>query len=232
MRQITGPRDIRFWVSVGTLVAFAAIFAIIAASVATSAPILKQDLQVSVYLHTHNNAVFVAFLYAITQLHSPVGMFIMAALFGIYLWRAGHRHWTLSLAMAMVGGMAINTILKLAFNRERPVWEDPFLTLSSASFPSGHTAGATLFYGFLGAYMVWTMRGAVGRALVVLGCVLMVALVGFSRIYLGAHYLTDVLAAVSMSIVWLVICLITVRAIAHRRAGASLTTAPATTPRD
>jgi undecaprenyl-diphosphatase len=217
MRHLTGPRDIRFWGAVGVLLAGAIIFAIIAASVATNAAILKQDLQVSVFLHTHNNAVFVGFLYAITQMHSPVGMSIIATLFGIYLWHVGHRHWTLSLAVALGGGMLINTALKFAFHRDRPVWEDPLLTLSSASFPSGHTAGATLFYGFLAAYMVWNTPEAWRRAIVVAGCTLMVALVGFSRIYLGAHYLSDVLAAVSMSIVWLVIVLIAVRGIAHRQ---------------
>src|SRR5690349_1229883 len=202
MRHLTGPRDVRFWSSVGVLIAASIVFAIIAASVATNAAILKQDLQVSVWLHTRNNAVFVGFLFAITQIHSPVGMAIIASLFGIYLWRAGHRHWVLSLAVALGGGMLINTLLKFAFNRDRPVWEDPLLTLSSASFPSGHTAGATLFYGFLAAYMVWNTPEAWRRAVVVAGCTLMVALVGFSRIYLGAHYLSDVLAAMSMSIVW------------------------------
>jgi len=48
----------------------------------------------------------------------------------------------------------------------------------------------------------------------------MVALVGFSRIYLGVHYLSDVLAAVSMSMVWLVGCLLGVRGLAHRRGAA------------
>jgi undecaprenyl-diphosphatase len=220
MRHLTGPRDIRFWFAIGTLVVCAAAFAAIAASVATTAPILKQDMQVSVWLHTHNNAVFVGFLYAITQVHSPVGMTLIASLFGFYLWRARHHYWVLSLALALGGGMLLNTLLKLAFNRDRPTFEDPLLTLSSASFPSGHTAGATLFYGFLAAYMVWNTRDKWRHAIVVAGCSLMVALVGFSRIYLGAHYLSDVLAAMSMSIVWLVICLIAVRGLAHRRGAA------------
>ena len=117
--------------------------------------------------------------------------------------------------------MMLNTALKYLFDRARPTWDDPILTLSSASFPSGHTAGATLFYGFLAAYMVWNMKKAWPRAIVVACCALMVAVVGFSRIYLGAHYLSDVLAAMSMSMVWLVICLISVRGLAHRRGAAA-----------
>ena len=220
MKHLTGPRDIRFWIAIGVLVSASIVFALIAASVATTAPILKQDLQVSVWLHTHGSPVFTAFLYAITQLHSPLGMCIMAALLCIWLWRRHHHYWTLSLALAVPGGMLVNTAIKYLFDRARPSWEDPLFTLSSASFPSGHTAGATLFYGFIAAYMVWHLKKAWERALVVAGCALMVAVVGFSRIYLGVHYLTDVLAAISMSIVWLVICLIAVRGLAHRRGAA------------
>ncbi|HUQ29309.1 MAG TPA: phosphatase PAP2 family protein [Usitatibacter sp.] len=220
MRHLTGPRDIRFWAAIGALVAAGIAFAIIAASVATTAPILKQDLQVSVYLHTHGNPVFTAFLVAITQLHSPLGMTIMAALLGVWLWREKHHYWTLSLALAVPGGMLINTIIKYIFHRDRPVWDDPLFTLSSASFPSGHTAGATLFYGFIAAFMVWNMKTLGPRLIAVTGCALMVALVGFSRIYLGVHYLSDVLAAMSVAIVWLVICLISVRGLAHRRGAA------------
>ena len=220
MKHLTGPRDVRFWIAIGSLVTASAAFALIAASVWTTAPILKQDLQVSVFLHTHNNPVFTAFLYAITQLHSPLGMTIMAVALGIVLWRQGHHYWTLSLALAVPGGMLVNTAIKYIFHRSRPTWDDPLFVLSSASFPSGHTAGATLFYGFIAAYMVWNTKEAWRQAVIVAGCVFMVALVGFSRIYLGVHYLSDVLAAMSMSIVWLVICLIGVRGLAHRRGAA------------
>ena len=211
------PRDIRFWTAIVILVVAAAAFGLIAASVATTAPILKQDLQVSVWLHTHGNPVFTAFLVAITTVHSPVGMSIMAALVAILLWRQGHRYWTLSLLLAVPGGMIMNTVVKILFHRARPTWDDPLLTLDSASFPSGHAAGAMLFYGFLAAYMVWNMKHVWPRVIAVTGCMLMVALVGFSRIYLGVHYLSDVLAAMSLATVWLVACLLAVRGLAHRR---------------
>jgi undecaprenyl-diphosphatase len=64
------------------------------------------------------------------------------------------------------------------------------------------------------------MKTAWPRVIAVVGCTFMVALVGFSRIYLGVHYLSDVLAAVSMSMVWLVGCLLGVRGLAHRRGAA------------
>jgi membrane-associated phospholipid phosphatase len=218
--QITRPRDIRFWVAILVLVTASAAFAAIAYSVMEKAPILKQDMQVSVWLHTHNNAVFLAFLYAITEVHSPVGMTVIAALFGFWLWRSGHHYWTLSLAMAVPGGMLVNTIIKELVHRARPVWDDPVLTLSSTSFPSGHTAGATLFYGFVAAFIVWNTKEPWRHVVTVICCVLMVALVGFSRIYLGVHYLSDVLGAVSISLVWLVLTLIAVRGLAQRRGAA------------
>lgn len=214
------PRDVRFWIAVAVLVAASASFAIIAASVMTTAPILKQDLQVSVWLHTRNTPLFMALLLAITDLHSPLGISVLSVIVGVFLWRAGHRYWFLSLVLALGGGMLINTLVKVLVHRTRPVWDDPVLTLASASFPSGHTAGATLFYGFLAAFMAYYMKNPWSRAFAILACALLVALVGFSRIYLGAHYLSDVLAAMSMSTAWLVLCMLFVRGLAQRRGDA------------
>jgi membrane-associated phospholipid phosphatase len=220
--QIKRPRDVRFWIAMAILALGAAAFAVIALSVAETAPILKQDMQVSVWLHTHGNPFFSAILLAITQVHSPVGIAVMAIIVGSFVWRHGDRYWVMSLALALVGGMILNTILKFAYGRARPKWDDPLLTtLTTDSFPSGHAAGATLLYGFLAAYMVWRMKHGGFRAFAIAGCALMVVLVGFSRIYLGAHYLSDVLAAMSMSTVWLVLSLVAVRAYAKHRSAAA-----------
>jgi membrane-associated phospholipid phosphatase len=219
--EIKAPRDIRFWVAMAVFLAASAAFGMIAEDVATKDSSLQQDIQVSTWLHTHGSPVFTAFLFAISQLHSPVGISVMCALLAIFLWRNGDRYWVLSLALAVPGGMLLNVILKQVFNRTRPVWTDPILTLTSQSFPSGHAAGATLFYGFIAVYMVWRMKNASARVLAVCACAFMVVLVSFSRVYLGVHYLSDVLAAIALSTAWLVLSLIAVRAIAKRRSAAA-----------
>ena len=228
--QLKRPRDVRFWIAMAVMIVAAAAFAVIARDVWETAPILKQDMQVSVWLHTHGSPVFSAFLFAITQVHSTVGIPIRSLVVAYFLWRHGDRYWVLSLAVAVAGGLLLNVILKFVFHRDRPTWDDPILSLASSSFPSGHTAGATLFYGFLAAYMVWRMKKPAARVLVVVACAFMVALVGFSRIYLGVHFLSDVLAAISMSTVWLVVSLVTVRAYAKRRSGSATPGAPAPAP--
>lgn len=221
--ELKQPRDVRFWIAIAVLLVATALFAIIAEDVATKDPRLQQELQVSVWLHTHGSPVFSAFLLAITEMHSTLGIAVLTLIVAFALWRKGDRYWLLSLALAVPGGMILNVVLKQIFHRARPVWDDPLLTLASNSFPSGHAAGATLLYGFLAAHMVWRMKSAAARALVVVGCASMVALVAFSRVYLGVHYLSDVLGAIAIGTAWLVLCLIAVRAIAKRRNAAAAT---------
>jgi membrane-associated phospholipid phosphatase len=82
---------------------------------------------------------------------------------------------------------------------------------SGYSFASGHTIGATLLYGQIALFIFPVIKSGRGRVLVFSAAMLMVALVGFSRIALGAHYLTDVLAGVFFGMVWLTICLFAAR---------------------
>jgi undecaprenyl-diphosphatase len=105
------------------------------------------------------------------------------------------------------------------FHRPRPHFDDPILTLTSYSFPSGHSMMATVLYGVLAAYLVANTSDWRLRALVILLAGLLIALVGFSRMYLGAHYLSDVLGAMAEGLAWLSLCLTFVYSVWRRRSG-------------
>jgi undecaprenyl-diphosphatase len=115
--------------------------------------------------------------------------------------------------------MLLNVSMKFAFERSRPrSFDAPLLALSIYSFPSGHAAGATLFYGVLAAVVIANIRAWRWRVLIALAALLIVMLVGLSRIYLGDHYLSDVLAAFTESVAWLTLCLMAVHTLRERRA--------------
>ena len=213
-------RDYRAWASIAALFVASIAFALIAALVATKDPILQRDLQVLVWLHTHGSPIFSAFLLSISQLHSLVGITVFSLLLGIALWKRRKWHWLAALGLAVPGGMLLNAVLKWVFHRDRPVWDDPIISLSTASFPSGHAAAATLFYGFFTVYILSHVESLALRVTCVIAAMVMVALVAFSRMYLGVHYLSDVLAAISMSTAWLVLCLTAVRFYIKRHAAA------------
>jgi len=213
-------RDYRVWMAILTLVAASAVFAVLAALVATKDPILQEDFEALVWLHTHGSPVFTGFLLAVSDLHSLAGVAVFSVILAIALARRRKFRWIFSLALAVGGGMLLNTALKFAFHRGRPVWEDPLITIATPSFPSGHAAAATLFYGFLCVYIVSHVESLGLRVAAVLAGITMVLLVAFSRMYLGVHYPSDVLAAISASTAWLVVSLGSVRAYLKRHAAA------------
>jgi undecaprenyl-diphosphatase len=114
----------------------------------------------------------------------------------------------------------LNVLLKLLFQRDRPVFDEPLLTLSTYSFPSGHVAGSTLFYGLAVAYVFTRTRELRWRLLALVGAFIAVCAVAFTRMYLGVHYLSDVTAALAEGIAWLTLTFLATSAWRHRREGA------------
>jgi len=92
-------------------------------------------------------------------------------------------------------------------HRQRPFLDGRFVDWSGYSFASGHTIGTTLLYGTLLLFVLPALKSRHWRLLSILSAISLVTLVGFSRIALGAHFLTDVLAAILFGIVWLMFCL-------------------------
>ena len=195
----------------------AALFAVLAWGVEARTPLVLTDAEVTKWMVAHRTEALTSLMLGISKLHEPGWVGFWAACFALVLWRRGERYWLLTLAATIGGGMLLNEGLKLLYRRARPVLDDPLVMLHSFSFPSGHTAGATLFYGVLAAYLVYVVKSRAERVAVITGAIAMVVMVALSRLYLGAHYLSDVVAAACASIVWLVVCLVGVHSLVRQR---------------
>lgn len=193
------------------------LFFAIAWNLGASSSLAALDARIAQWLHAHGQAGLVAFMLVVTHLHSTPGIIAGSALFGALLARRRHWLWLATLAAAVGGAMLLNLALKSAYERARPHFDDPLITLGTYSFPSGHTTAAVAFYGVLAAFLVSRFYDRRLRAAIVAGAIAMIALVAFSRLYLGAHYLSDVLAAVCSSTAWVVLCLAAGHALARGR---------------
>ena len=127
----------------------------------------------------------------------------------------------LALMLVVPGGMVLDVLLKSAFHRQRPSFADSFLIFDGYSFPSGHTMAATLLYGVLAVFAVIALQAWHWRVGAVLGALVMVLLVGLSRVYLGAHYLSDVLGAAAAGLAWLALSLTAVDTLRRSRGHAA-----------
>lgn len=186
------------------------IFGVIAMSVVTGNGLTLIDTRVNVWLHVHNTHKLTRFFLLISKLHSNLIVAVVTLTTAAYLWFKHLRYWFLNFVLAVFGGMLLNVLLKDLFERPRPYFADPIRVLTSFSFPSGHTMLAAVFYGTLCAFAVSRLRGWTLRALAVFLAVFMIALVGFSRMYLGVHYLSDVLGAMAEGLAWLAFCFLLV----------------------
>ncbi len=179
----------------------------IAEDVRNREPLILIDSQLTSWLHTNAGPHLTTWWWAITSIHASLPVAMAALAVGIYLWLRREFYWVAAVWLSVYGGMLLNWILKLSFQRARPSFSDPILTLTSYSFPSGHTMMATTLYGVVAAYLVSRTTNLAWRIGIILLAGLMIALVGFSRIYLGAHYLSDVLGAIAEGLAWMSLCL-------------------------
>ena len=182
-------------------------------------PLAAPDTQVATWFHQHLTQTFVTILQALSEPGSSecIGILLFAIVL-LFIWK---RWWPslLTLVVAVPGGMLLNEMVKLLVHRHRPYVDGAFVDWSGYSFASGHTIGATLLYGQLALFVLPLIKRRHRRALVIATTTVLILLVGFSRIALGAHYLTDVLAAIFFGSFWLMFCLITGRLMRRRSSG-------------
>ena len=189
------------------LVVAAWVFGAIAEDVVTGDRLTVLDTELAQALHRSATPAMTRAMLAVSKLQSTIAVGSYSALIAIALALARQWRRMTLVVVAVGGGLAVNALMKLAFHRARPVFDQPLATLSTYSFPSGHVAGSTIFYGLLVAWVFTRTRSPALRALAVAGAGVLIALVAFSRMYLGLHYLSDVCAAFAEGIAWLAICI-------------------------
>lgn len=177
------------------------------------------DVPVSAWFQAQSNPVLTQFMLVITHWHNTLGIWLMACAVAYGLYRSRRPWWLLALALSVPGGMLLNVVVKHTVRRARPQIDNPLLVLDSYSFPSGHTMGATVFYGFLAVFLIARVRDRRWRVAIAAAALAMVVLVGASRIYLRVHYPTDVVGAMAQGVLWLALCLWGVRALWRWRTG-------------
>jgi membrane-associated phospholipid phosphatase len=180
-------------------------FAEIAEALKANETMVQFDHQVSDWMQRHGTPAITRAAYAVTALGSMEFVGGVSAVVAGVLFRRRAWYRLLAFGLAVVGGGAVNYLLKVFYQRPRPVFENPLVMLDSYSFPSGHMMGAALLYGALALSALlyakeWRWRWRLS-ALFAAG--LLIGLVGFTRIYLGAHFLSDVIGAAVIAVAWL-----------------------------
>ena len=197
-----------------------ALFTTIAEDVVNKTGLIVVDHNLAQWLHAHATSRFTSLMFVVTTFGSAPVVAGIALVVGIVL--AWQRNWDrfLTLALAVPGGSLINVLMKEAFQRPRPSLKEAFVHLTTYSFPSGHASSSVFLYGLLAVFAVQSFRKWESRVFSVLAGIVMIALIGFSRVYLGAHYLSDVLGGIVEGVAWLTLCLTAVGTLrrARRRA--------------
>jgi len=155
---------------------------------------IKFDSRVREALHEHASATRTAVMKAFTVAGASVCEFILLGSAVLAFWSLSLRHQAMMLIIAMAGALTLEIGLKHVFHRARP---EPYFNVplpSSYSFPSGHALAAACFYGMLASLVSARVRRRAAKVVIWIVCVAMVALIGVSRIYLGVHYPSDVIA--------------------------------------
>lgn len=142
----------------------------------------------------------------ITALGGVTNLTLITALVVLYL-LVSSRHANAALVLgAVAGGAVLTNVLKVGFARPRPELVEHLVSVSNASFPSGHAMASAVTYLTLGALLARTERNKAARAMIFCVAGGLTLMIGVSRVFLGVHYPTDVLAGWSLGAAWALFC--------------------------
>ena len=177
------------------------LFACLAAGFSSNAASVF-DNAVRMAIHDVSSSWMTTLAYACSFLGSVATLVVLVLIAFAWLLQAERRQSAIGLAFVMAGAVILDNALKLAFHRVRP---EPFFGIApdSFSFPSGHVLFSTCFYGTLSLILAANFKSFNLRAAVWAVAAILISAIGWSRVYLGFHYPTDVIASLLISISWI-----------------------------
>lgn len=160
------------------------------------------DESIRAAVHAHASPALTSFFRAITNLGDWMVLVPACLLVGLLFYLRGLRQQLRLLLVTMAGALLLDGVLKVVVRRARPV---PFFIPepSTYSFPSGHALVSFCFYGLLAGMMALSLKATWQKAAVWAGAAGLIGLIGLSRIYLGVHWPSDVLAGYAAAVVWM-----------------------------
>jgi undecaprenyl-diphosphatase len=181
----------------------AALFGGIVEDFVTNDSIVELDHLVAAWSSTIRTDFFNDFFWVMTRLGSIEIIALFVAFFTLFLCFGGRRYYIAGLYLSIFGSEVLTIAGKYAFARERPL--DALYQETLFSFPSGHATIAVAFFGFVLYTFFQETPNFRSKLNLFFIALVIVFLIGFSRIYLGVHYISDVLAGYLVGAMWMVI---------------------------
>jgi undecaprenyl-diphosphatase len=221
-----------FYTTVGIFLVIGAVIAVAGTlafarlgEVVRAGSTLQFDRAVLTWIGARQTPLLTTIMTEVTPLGTGAVVLMIVGVSAAFLWHTEHKHSARLLLASTAGSILLNNVLKLFFNRDRPdvfVWQTH---AASSSFPSGHAMSATVVYGTVAYLLARLQKHRWARMLTLFAAVLMITLICFTRLYLGVHYPSDVLAGIVIGLAWSGFCMATLEAslvLARRRVPAAV----------
>lgn len=174
------------------------------------------DLEIITYIQGLISPLNTKMMEFFTFLGSTISVVVLL-LIGTILMLLNQKKWEALFFIIAVSFSAIfNRLLKWTFQRARPQIH-PLITETGYSFPSGHSMTAIVFYGMLAYFLILFLEKRSAKIVIFLLFMSIILAIGISRIYLGVHYPSDVIAGFAAGGAWLFICILLLRVIVRKR---------------
>lgn len=165
------------------------------------------------WVSTHHTHVLDGVMLEITALGTGIVVLMIVCVAALFLTLTKHKYSALLLLVATAGGLVLDLVLKLRFDRPRPHIFTWGTNAISSSFPSGHAMSATIVYSTVAYLAARLQRRQWARWVTLIVAAVVILLICDSRVYLGVHYPSDVLAGMIIGLAWAAFCMATLEAI-------------------